>query len=144
MSLSHKQMKTKTAKIYPICTEADIVALHKKVKELLSTLKFSPGECTEILTVISELGHNIILYAGSGEAEVSLCCLDSQNGICLNFRDKGPGIPHIEEILKNGKASSTTGLGLGLKGVSKIADEFYAETFPGKGSSIHFIKWEHS
>ena len=65
-------------------------------------------EQIKIVTAVSELSRNIYAYAGSGEIELS--ALDSgQPGLQIVARDRGPGIPNLDEVL-SGTFQSKSGL----------------------------------
>ncbi len=50
-----------------------------------------------------------------------------------HLRDKGKGIPHLNEIL-DGKYVSKTGMGLGIIGAKRLMDQFHIESTSGQGN----------
>jgi len=126
--------------IIPLKTDEDVVRLRKSVRDNLLTLGFSLIEQTKMVTAASELARNTLKYGGGGEARlIHLSDLD-RKGLKLSFIDKGPGISDIELALTDGYTSGG-GLGLGLSGARKLADEFELESVPGEGTTVTIIKW---
>ena len=87
------------------------------------------------MTAVSELARNIVLYAGEGQIELKL--LTSPQGLSVVARDHGPGIANLEQIMA-GDYKSRLGMGLGLRGVKRIADRFEIQTAPGQGTTVSF------
>jgi serine/threonine-protein kinase RsbT len=56
------------------------------------------------------------------------------------FRDEGPCIPDLDLALTDGW-SSGRGMGLGLSGARRLADEFDLVSEPGKGTQVAVVKW---
>jgi serine/threonine-protein kinase RsbT len=59
----------------------------------------------------------------------------------LKFEDQGPGIPNIDQALRDGYTTGN-GLGLGLGGSKRLANEFEIHSEPGKGTQVVFIRWK--
>jgi serine/threonine-protein kinase RsbT len=85
------------------------------------------------MTAISEVARNIVLYAGQGQIEIATV----KRGIEIVARDRGPGIANLDQVLA-GNYKSRMGMGLGLRGVKKIADQFDIQTAPGRGTTVRF------
>jgi serine/threonine-protein kinase RsbT len=58
----------------------------------------------------------------------------------LTFEDSGPGIPDVEQAMRDGYTSGK-GMGLGLSGTKRLVDEFTIDTTPGKGTRVRILKW---
>ena len=63
-----------------------------------------------------------------------------RQGIRLVFADEGPGIPDIEQALRDGFTSGG-GLGMGLGGSRRLVNEFEIESKVGKGTRITAVRW---
>jgi serine/threonine-protein kinase RsbT len=113
--------------------EEDIARARTEAREFARGLGFSAIGQTRLMTAVSELARNIVQYAGEGRIE--LCPVSSPPGVEIVATDRGPGIPDVEEIL-SGNFRSQMGLGLGLKGVKKLAERFDIRTGPGQGTSV--------
>lgn len=86
---------------------------------------------TRAATVVSELARNIVRYAGTGSVRLRV----SARGLRIEAEDEGPGIAHLDEIL-SGRYRSKTGMGLGLIGTRRLAEEFHVETGEGRGTRV--------
>jgi serine/threonine-protein kinase RsbT len=103
-------------------------------------LGFGSLDLTLIATAISELGRNILLYAGRGEILLSRTNRAGQEGITIVARDNGPGIPDVELAMQDGYSTSR-GLGVGLPGTRRLMDEFQIASAPGEGTTVTIKKW---
>ena len=135
--------KASEATVLPLKTDEDVVRLRKHVRDNLLSLGFSLIEQTKMVTAASELARNTLKYGGGGEAHlISLTDID-RRGLKLSFVDQGPGIADIDLALTDGYTSGG-GLGLGLSGAKKLADEFELDSQPGHGTTVTIIKWRLS
>lgn len=113
----------------------DIVKARQAGRILALNMGFSSSQATLIVTVISELARNIVLYALSGEIFMTVFAKDQHVGLLITALDKGPGIEDIDCVLASGYSSSG-GLGLGLAGVRLIMDEFEIKSEKGIGTKV--------
>jgi serine/threonine-protein kinase RsbT len=119
--------------------DADVVAARRAARELAARLGFSSTDLTEIATAVSEVVRNIVRFADAGEVLVEL--LDQpRRGIRITARDSGPGIPDVQEALRDGY-STYRGLGLGLPGARRLMDEFAVASELGRGTTVTMTKW---
>ena len=123
--------------------EEDIVRARELARNLARNLGFRAVECIQIATAVSELTRNILLYAGEGV--VSLLHIaprrpDDPEGIRITAKDRGPGIPDLDMVLRDGYSTSG-GLGLGLPGTQRIMDAFDIHSGPEAGTTITVEKW---
>ncbi len=93
-----------------------------------------------IATAVSELAHNILKYAHSGEIQLRQVEGRSGRGIEIEAVDQGPGIADPEAAMRDHFSSGGT-LGLGLPGVRRMMDEFSLESTPGEGTRVTAVKW---
>jgi serine/threonine-protein kinase RsbT len=124
----------------PIRSDADIVAVRQRARQLAKELGFSTSELTMIATALSELARNIVEYARQGEITLSRINQGSHRGLIIIARDRGPGIADIERALQDGY-SSGKGLGLGLPGTKRLMDEFEIVSGLGQGTTVRVAKW---
>jgi serine/threonine-protein kinase RsbT len=66
-----------------------------------------------------------------------------RRGIRITARDSGPGIPDVEEALREGY-STYHGLGLGLPGARRLMDEFAVASERGRGTTVTMTKWREA
>ncbi len=100
---------------------------------------FGSTDAVRLATAASELARNIYMYAQTGEIRLELHEGDGFVTFIIIAKDKGPGIPNIQDIL-SGKYVSKTGLGRGLAGTKRLLDEFEVETAPGQGTFVRGAK----
>ena len=122
-------------------TDEDVVRLRKAVRDHLVRLGFSLVEQTKMVTAASELARNTLRYGGGGEALIEGLNNGSKRGLRLVFADQGPGIADLTLALTDGYTTGG-GLGLGLSGAKRLADEFDIDTAPGAGTKVSIIKWK--
>ena len=67
--------------------------------------------------------------------------MEPNRGCGLTFEDQGPGIPDIEQALKDGFTTGS-GMGLGLGGSKRLVNEFSIESEVGKGTKVTVIRWK--
>ncbi|WP_338469771.1 anti-sigma regulatory factor [Niallia sp. XMNu-256] len=107
--------------------------LGKRVSEEYGLNK---SDQTKLVVSILELTRNIVFYAGKGELFIKPI---PNYGIEIQAIDKGPGIPHLDQVLNN-NIRSKTGLGLGLSGVRRLMDEFEINS-DENGTKVRAVKW---
>ena len=122
-----------------VSSDADVVTAREKGRELSARLGFSSIDLTLIVTAISEVARNILLYAEKGEIVLRLED-DGNPGIVVIARDEGPGIPDLDLAMRD-SFSTGNGLGLGLPGARRLMDEFDIESEVSKGTTIVMKKW---
>jgi serine/threonine-protein kinase RsbT len=123
-----------------VSSDADVVAAREKGRELSARLGFSTIDLTLIVTAISEVARNILLYAQEGDIELRLDNNDGHPGIVVVARDEGPGIPDLELAMRD-SYSTGNGLGLGLPGARRLMDEFEIKSEISKGTTVVMKKW---
>ena len=125
-----------------INSDQDIVVARQKGRSLAMALGFSSGDATLLATAISELARNIVSYAKTGEIVVKVIHGSSNSGIQVVARDNGPGIPDVQQALRDGFSTSGS-LGLGLPGVMRLVDEFHIASVESQGTTVSIKKWKH-
>ncbi|MCC6554343.1 MAG: ATP-binding protein [Polyangiaceae bacterium] len=119
--------------------EEDVLRARSAGRELCIEHLVSDVLLTKIVTAISELGRNIVRYAGTGEVAVRSISTP-QRAIEIVARDRGPGITNLPEIL-SGKYRSRHGMGAGLRGTKALMDDFDVKTGPGQGTVVTVRKY---
>jgi serine/threonine-protein kinase RsbT len=123
-------------------TQDDLVRLRQLVREQAVAQRFGLVEQTKLITAASELGRNTFLHGGGGSAWLAVVTnAAGRRGIRLRFVDQGPGIADLALALKDGY-STGNGLGLGLSGSRRLADEFEIDSAPGRGTRVVIISWK--
>lgn len=106
--------------VVAIGSAESLVTARQRGKDLALRMGFTRSKATMIAAAISELARNIVQYAGRGEIRLRS---DGANKLYVTASDNGPGIADTRRALEPGYSTSA-GLGLGLPGVKRIADEF--------------------
>ncbi len=134
-------MDVKDNKILQIRTEQDVVRVRQEVRTWAISSGFSLIEQTKLVTAASELARNTLSHGGGGTALLELVLEGSRRGLRLTFEDQGPGIPDIDQALKDGYTTGN-GLGLGLGGSKRLVNEFYITSKVGEGTRISIVRWK--
>ncbi len=118
----------------------DVLKARREGMQIAQEIGFSTADATKIAVVISELGRNIVNYAGSGT--ITIISQQDSRGRYLKVisDDKGPGIPDLDFVMAGGNSTSG-GLGLGLSGSKRLMDDFSIRTEVGNGTTIMATKW---
>ncbi|MGE5431990.1 MAG: anti-sigma regulatory factor [Syntrophomonadaceae bacterium] len=124
-----------------IRSSEDIVMVRQLVREWAKAIGMSLVDQTKLITAASELARNTFDYGGGGVMLMDQITQDFKTGLRLTFEDKGPGIADVEQAIKDGFTTGG-GMGLGLGGARRLANEFYIETNPGHGTRVTIIRWK--
>lgn len=124
----------------PIDSESQILIARQQARLLAAELGFWSVEQSFIAMAISEVALNILQYAGKGEVVLSKTQKNGGQGILIEARDDGPGIPDVELAMQEGYSTSG-GAGLGLAGAKRLMDEFDIVSEVGKGTTVTMKKW---
>lgn len=107
-------------------TEHDIPRARQVAREICESLGTRALTQQRLVTIVSELGRNMVLYAGGGRITLRPPGGGSRRVIVLAI-DQGPGIANLSEIMA-GRYKSRSGLGLGIVGTKRLADAFHIDT----------------
>jgi serine/threonine-protein kinase RsbT len=124
----------------PILAENDIVAARQMARTLATELLFGATDVTRIVTTVSELARNVIVYAGTGVMRWKAIQRLDRSGLELIFEDRGPGIADIQLAMCRGYSTNGS-LGLGLPGAERLMDEFEITSAVGVGTTVRVCKW---
>lgn len=109
-----------------LASEHDIPLARQIARDICERLGTRALTQQRLLTIVSELGRNMVLYAGGGKMTLRPPTVKSRRIVVIAV-DQGTGIPNLPEIMA-GKYKSRSGLGLGLLGTKRLADSFNVET----------------
>jgi len=126
-----------------IRSSSDIVKVRQLVRDWAISMGFSLVEQTKIVTAASELGRNALDYGGGGEVRLEMIQNELRRGLKVTFIDQGPGIPDLEQALKDG-FSTGTGMGLGLSGAKRLVSEFEIDSAAGRGTKVSITRWRNT
>jgi serine/threonine-protein kinase RsbT len=124
-----------------IHSSEDVVVVRQLVRQWAKAAGFGLVDETKLVTAASELARNVVIYGGGGTVRLEALNNESRRGLRLVFEDHGPGIPDIEVALRDGY-STGGGLGLGLGGARRLANEFEIQSKPGSGTRVAITRWK--
>lgn len=117
--------------------EQDVVTTRQRARQIAGLLGFEAQDQTRIATAVSEIARNAYGYGGGGKAEFLWDA--SALSLIIRVSDRGPGIRDLSAIL-GGEYQSSTGMGLGILGARRLADDFGIESTPGAGTTVRIVK----
>ena len=126
--------------IVPVRTSEDIVRVRQAVRDWSIDLGFGLVDQTKLVTAASELARNTVNHGGGGTVRMGILNNAASSGLQLIFEDHGPGIADIELALQDGYTTGG-GLGLGLGGARRLANEFEISSRPGEGTRVSIVRW---
>ncbi len=133
-------MTVARAETLSLRSSSDIVTVRQTVRAWAIELEFSLVEQTKMITAASELARNAVDYGGGGCVRLEAINDHNRSGLRVTIEDQGPGIPDIEQAMKDGFTTSG-GLGLGLGGARRLSNEFQIESRPGEGTRVAITRW---
>lgn len=125
----------------PLASGEDLVRVRQTVRAWMVEQRFGLVDQTKLVTAASELARNAVTYGGGGSARLELLTEGVRTGLRITFEDHGPGIADIEQALSDGYTSGN-GMGLGLGGAKRLANEFNIWSEPGKGTRVTITRWK--
>lgn len=117
----------------------DIQIAVSRISKPLFIKEASPTDRAIVGTIVSELGSNIIKYAGRGVIKIAKVNHEDAVDVEIWAQDQGPGISNVSLAMKDHFTTGNT-LGLGLPGVRRMADEFTINSEVGFGTNVYARK----
>jgi serine/threonine-protein kinase RsbT len=124
-----------------IHSDEDVVRIRQLTRRWAVDLGFSLVDQTKIVTAASELARNTLVHGGGGLTRLVALEDGGRRGLRLVFEDKGPGIPDLQQALRDGFTTGS-GLGLGLGGARRLSSEFDIASTPGRGTTVSITRWK--
>jgi anti-sigma regulatory factor (Ser/Thr protein kinase)/serine/threonine protein phosphatase PrpC len=129
--------------ILEIRHESDVAAARRSVRALAEALGFDPTASEDIALAVSELASNLVKHARGGTLELIPLAEGDRIGVQIEASDSGPGIPCVEEALRDG-FSTAGSLGYGLGVVNRLMDRLDIDSAPGRGTRIVCHRWNRA
>lgn len=111
------------------------------VKGVLKQLDVSAKRIKRVVIALYELEVNVVAHADRGDIKVRV----ESDTIEVVVKDKGPGIPDIEQAMKEGFSTASKavremgfGAGMGLPNIKRNSDGFHIESVHGEGTTVKF------
>lgn len=133
-------MPIRRSETLPIISEVDVVRVRQQVRIWAIACGFSLVEQTKLVTATSELARNALEHGKGGEALLEELDDGARRGVRVTFTDHGPGIPDIEQAMRDG-FTTAGGMGHGLGGSKRLVDEFSITSMPGEGTRVSIGRW---
>jgi serine/threonine-protein kinase RsbT len=127
--------------LMPLKNSNDVVLARQKVRQWAIELRFSLVDQTKLVTAASELARNTLDHGKGGQMSIESLNSGPRAGLRLVFTDQGPGIPDLEQALKDGFTTGS-GMGLGLGGSKRLVNEFSIQSEVGKGTEVSVVRWK--
>jgi serine/threonine-protein kinase RsbT len=124
----------------PVRSAVDLMPVREATRAAAAAAAFSLVNQTKLVTAVSELARNAVVYGGGGEVRIEPVAEGAVRGVRLVISDTGPGIRDIPQALTDGH-STGQGLGLGLGGARRLVDDFSIESTPGQGTTVTIAMW---
>ncbi|TCD16139.1 sensor histidine kinase [Oricola cellulosilytica] len=114
-----------------VTREQDIVRVRQIGQLVARTTGFSAFAETRVVTAWLELARNILQHGGGGRINFALDAHRRKIAAIGTAIDEGPGIERVDDLLQGRRRPADKGgLGLGLRGVHRMADRFDIRTGP--------------
>ncbi|WP_342648875.1 ATP-binding protein [Pseudomonas sp. REB1044] len=133
-------MNVRDSGSHPVRIEQDVVLARQLVRKLASECGMRLVDLTKLVTAVSELARNTVVYGGGGDMDWQVLDDGARVDVRVLFRDEGPGIADLGLALTDGWTSGN-GLGLGLTGARRLVDEFELDTAVGEGTRVTITRW---
>ena len=133
-------MTVRSSGSQPVLIEQDVVLARQTARKLAQECGMRLIDLTKMVTAVSELARNTMVYGGGGDMDWQILEEDMRTGLRITFRDEGPGIPDLKLSMTDGWTSGN-GMGLGLTGAKRLVEEFELDTAPGAGTRITITRW---
>jgi serine/threonine-protein kinase RsbT len=123
-----------------IAVDLDVTRASMQARRCAMGQGFDTTATALLVTTVSELGTNIIKYAGRGEITIQPIQEGAKKGILIRAIDQGPGIADIKAAMQDHHSTGGT-LGLGLPGVKRMMDDFEIRSELKRGTTVTVKKW---
>jgi serine/threonine-protein kinase RsbT len=117
-----------------------VVLVRQAVRARAVEAGFSLVDQTKLVTAASELARNALEHGGGGSMKLEVLNDGKRRAVRLTFQDQGPGIADVDQAMKDGFTTGG-GLGLGLGGARRLANEFEIRSAPNAGTRVTITRW---
>lgn len=134
-------MKADQTESLALTSEQDVVLARQAIRKAAQQIGLSIVDQTKIVTAVSELARNAVVYGGGGRLEWEIVANNGRTGLRLTIIDEGPGIDDLNLAMKDGWTTGN-GLGMGLPGARRLVNEFEIRSKPGVGTTVTVTRWK--
>lgn len=106
-------------------------------------LDLSLNDIEELKVVVSEAVSNAIIhgYGNNTEELVSLDIKYDEEALRITVRDRGCGIPDIEQAMQPAYSSDPERMGLGFVFMQSFMDELNVDSVVAQGTTVTMVKY---
>jgi len=115
-----------------------------QTRKLLKQLDISPEKIRNIVIALYEAEMNIVAHAREGTIRITI----DKDSILMLLEDQGPGIPDIEQAMKEGFSTASSkvremgfGAGMGLNNMKRNTDLLEITSTVGAGTTVRMINY---
>jgi anti-sigma regulatory factor (Ser/Thr protein kinase) len=119
--------------VLPVIDGSQVGSARRAAVAEAERLGAGASESAKVALVVTELATNLARYAGGGE--LLLRPLTETAGLEIVAIDRGPGIPSVEQALRDGYSTGGSN-GVGLGAVQRIADRCEIFSLDGAGTAV--------
>lgn len=123
------------ARVVPVLDTASLSLVRQEIRAVGAELGLQSPVIESMTTVATELGQNQLRHARAGGLLVRPLTRDGVAGLEVVAADQGPGIADPTTALQ-GDHSTRGGLGIGLSGARRLADEVDIDVRLGEGTCV--------
>lgn len=120
--------------IIEVREQSGVGEARRAAADLGRSLDLSETRLSDLAIVVTELASNLVKHTPDGGT--LLLRPGPAGGMEVLTLDRGPGIPRVGEVLRDGYSTSGTP-GTGLGAVARLSDSFDLHTAPGAGSVVY-------
>lgn len=124
---------------FRISNSADLNFALQQLRKITEEANMNVRDRDILITSTSELGTNILKYAGKGFIVMRLIEDKGDTFVEIAATDRGPGIEDVDEALRDHFSTSGT-LGLGLPSIKRSVDKMTIHSEAGQGTRITIRK----
>jgi serine/threonine-protein kinase RsbT len=124
-----------------LVSEHDVVRARQAIRKTAQQVGFSIVDQTKLITAVSELARNAVVFGGGGSMEWESVMENGRRGLRVTIVDHGPGIEDVNLAMKDGWTSGS-GLGMGLPGSKRLVNEFKISSKRGAGTTVTIARWK--
>jgi len=113
----------------------------RQLKEILKRIGVAPGTIRRAMVAAYEAEMNAVIHSHGGSMRVAV----DPTQLDVVVEDKGPGIPDIEQAMREGFSTAPPkarelgfGAGMGLPNIRKSSDHFTLQSALGQGTQLRF------
>ena len=119
----------------------DVAAARRVASIAMTELGASVIRRTKFVTAVSEIARNALVHGGGGVISFTLRGQGRGGRLTEECRDRGPGIPDLEQAMTDGFTSGG-GLGHGLGGARRLVDDFTITSNADGGTTVRLMSVE--